>query len=143
MRIHNYNVFFFFCFILFLFEEIFYFYFSISVQFKIVLLVYLFVIRLYFKNCKISLLYSTVLAIGLIPFSISTDMILIEKTMFRYIVLIVSFVCIETICSKIIVDQFSRFLCVFSSTLTLINLLLFPFNNSVGRYGGVNVNSIS
>jgi hypothetical protein len=127
-------------FILFGYEEIVTPAFDIPVSFKMYVLLLLASVN-YFIKSYINIIRISIIGLILSFFILNDYNNLINKSLFRFIVLIISFACLDIIVSKVKIETFEKSILYISSLFIIISMLGFD-GNTGDRFKGVGVNSI-
>jgi hypothetical protein len=127
-------------FILFGYKEIVWPIFSIPVSYEMYVLIYLASVN-YFIKSYINVIRISIIGLILSFFVLNGYNDLINKSLFRFIILIISFVCLDIIVSKVNIETYEKNILYFSSLFIIFSILSFD-GNTEGRFRGFGANSI-
>jgi len=127
-------------FILFGYEEIVSPVFDIPVSFKMYVLLLLASVN-YFINSYINVIRISIIGLILSFFILNGYNNLINKSLFRFIILIISFACLDIIVSKVKIEAFEKSILYISSLFIIFSMLSFD-GSTEGRFKGIGGNSI-
>ena len=95
----------------------------------------------YFIKSYINVIRITIIGLILSFFVLNGYNDLINKSLFRFIVLIITFACLDIIVSKVKIETFEKSILYISSLFIVFSMLIFD-GDTEGRYKGVGANSI-
>jgi hypothetical protein len=128
-------------FMLFGYEEIVSPTFDIPVLFKIYVLLLLASVN-YIILSSINIIRLSIIGLILSFFIITDHYFLFDKTMFRFVILMISFASLDIIVSRVKIDSYEKTILYLSSLFIVISILFFDVRDTGNRFKGIGVNYI-